>query len=300
MEDLKEEEAKSTITPPDQNNKNNTPTLEIEQPKPEPPKMNLISIYELNYTRKGKELNEVSKEMNLPRTEKCKFMLIFKLISPDSENELNPEEEKEIDLSKANLSIACHEVGALYFDAIYEKIYTFSSLCEENKYFRLFDSNEEVKKVIDEILSKNKNNHQKFFIDFTENSILIHLKIIMFNKEKEIVFSIPKKKLNTKQKAEILPKLLKEVYDKIKRLQEENKKLREENSKIKSRNSGMGGGYGGFEDEYINSDIYERRPVNEKDLNELKDNLSGKEGENSERRKKIKKEKKQPQTQSFF
>lgn len=313
----------------DKRNNSNSNSDKKNDPLGKNSKKDTCSTYILKHTRKGQELKETSKGVNLPRAEKCLFMLNFELTEggqisttpkkkklkrkkeKDEEDEEDEEEEDEEDdnnninsIKQSNgpsLLISCHEIAAVYFDTIYEKIYTFEELCKENKDFKLFDSCIEAKASIDEILQKNKNNSQKFFIDFSDNTIKIHMKIIVFDKEKEIIFNVPKKELTTKQKADILPKLLKEVYEKMSYLQEENKKLKAENKRLKA-----GAGYGNFEDEFINSsEVYGRKVTEENEANEMKDNDTNnkEEGEPTPApaaNPKPKKKKREQRPQAFF
>ena len=56
------------------------------------------------------------------------------------------------------LSISFHEIAAVYMDEIYGRIYSFDDLCQEIKYFKIFDKIEEARNIIDESL---KNNEKK-------------------------------------------------------------------------------------------------------------------------------------------
>ena len=124
------------------------------------------------------------------------------------------------------LVIYCHEIAAFSFDEFYERIYTLEDLCKENRYFRIFESNDEAKILIDEFITMNKNDPKKFFFEFKDKKFKIHMKFSFFDKEKEIILNIPKKNLTIKEKNELLPELLKEIQDKMNNLAVENKKLK--------------------------------------------------------------------------
>ena len=186
---------------------------EIENNNPEN-----ISTYILKYTRTKEELKEVT-DTNMKKSKKCSFMLNIKLIPiEDTENEETPKENKEY-----YLVISCHEIAAFYFDEIYERIYKLEDLNKENKFFRIFATTGEIKAVIDEFIIKNQKNKNKFFIDFKEKKLKIHLKLSFFDKEQEIIFNIQKKQLNIREKAKLLPEFLKEIQNKMIYLCQENK-----------------------------------------------------------------------------
>ena len=185
------------------------------------------STYLLKYTRHGDELKEVSAETGMKKSENCFFMLNLKLIKNESDD------------SKNYLVFCCHEVAAIYFDEIYEKIFTLDDLAKENKYFKVFESTEEAKKIIDETIRKNLKNSKKIFIGFKNKELRLHMKLSFFDEEKEIILNIPKKILNNADKINLLPDFLKEIQDKMNYLNEENKKLKKEHSiSIISKNLG--------------------------------------------------------------
>jgi hypothetical protein len=185
------------------------------------------STYLLKYTRYGDELKEVSAETGMKKSENCFFMLNLKLIKNESDD------------SKNYLVFCCHEVAAIYFDEIYEKIFTLDDLAKENKYFKVFESTEEAKKIIDETIRKNLKNSKKIFIGFKNKELRLHMKLSFFDEEKEIILNIPKKILNNVDKINLLPDFLKEIQDKMNYLNEENKKLKKEHSiSIISKNLG--------------------------------------------------------------
>ena len=114
------------------------------------------STYILKYTRKPDELKELSTETGLRKSENCLFMLNIKLIKGDSisiVNQIDDMNIKETPKEPENfLVFCCHEIAAIYFDEIYERIYTLKDLAKENKYFKVFESPEEAKNVIDETI----------------------------------------------------------------------------------------------------------------------------------------------------
>ena len=172
------------------------------------------STYILKYTRKSNEPRESSYDKELIKSKNCSFMIQFKLFQ-----------------GKKNkyLLIYCHEIAALYFDEIYEKKYTLNDLYKENKHFRIYDDIEEAKSTIDEIINNNTKNSKKVFINIQDDTFELHLKMIFFDKETEIIFSIPKKKIDDKERIRLLPEFLTEIQIKINTLEEDNKKLRNEN-----------------------------------------------------------------------
>ena len=195
------------------------------------------STYILKYKRTEEELKELAVETNLAKSENCLFMLNIKLIKGElSENgNSNIENDKEKE-SEEFLVICCHEIAAIYFDEIYERIYTLKDLANENKYFKVFESTEEAKNVIDETIRTNEKNAKKIFIAFKDKELKLHMKLSFFDKEKEIVLNIPKKKLTDNDKVNLLPEFLKEIQDKMNHLNEENKKLKSKKAAHINRN----------------------------------------------------------------
>ena len=98
------------------------------------------------------------------------------------------------------LLIYCHEIAAIYFDEIYEKKYSIKDLYKENRHFRIFDDVKDAKNIVDEILKNNTKNSQKIFIDLQDNYFKLHLKITFFDKEKEVIFNVPKKNITDKER----------------------------------------------------------------------------------------------------
>ena len=174
------------------------------------------STYILKYSRKSNEPRESSYDKELIKAKHCLFMIEFKLLQGKKEK---------------YLLIYCHEIAAIYFDEIYEKKYSIKGLYKENRHFRIFDEVEEAKNIIDEILNNNTSNSKKIFIDIQENVFRLHLKMIFFDKECEIIFNIPKKNITDKERIRLLPGFLKEIQIRMNHLEDENKKL-----KIESKN----------------------------------------------------------------
>ena len=193
------------------------------------------STYILKYIRKGDELKEMAIETGLRKSENCLFMLNIKLIKSDSVSIINTNEEfKENETPKEPenfLVFCCHEIAAIYFDEIYERIYTLKDLAGENKYFKVFESTEEAKTVIDETIRTNEKNAKKIFIGFKDKELKLHMKLSFFDKEEEIVLNIPKKPLTDEDKVNLLPEFLKEIQDKMNHLNDENKKLKAKKNK---------------------------------------------------------------------
>jgi hypothetical protein len=177
-----------------------------------------ISTYILKYSRNKEELKEAT-DTKIVKRKKCSFMLDIKLVPNDNTKKKEaPKDEKEY-----YLVISCHEIAAFYFDEIYERIYKLEDLMKENRFFRIFEKAEDIKIVIDEFIIKNQKNKNKFFIEFKDKTLKIHMKISFFDKEQEIIFNIPQKKLNIKEKAKLLPEFLREIQHKMIYLCEENK-----------------------------------------------------------------------------
>ena len=186
------------------------------------------STYILKYIRNEKELKEVSQETGLPKSQNCLFMLNLKIINENKNENENKIEEKTEDY----LAISCHEIAAVYFDEIYERIYSLNDLWKENKYFKVFDKVQEAKMIFDEMLSTNEKNKKKLFVSFENKILKLHMKLKFFDKEEEIILNVPKKDLSNAEKVNFLPEFLKEIQDKMIHLEEENKKLRIKKNKL--------------------------------------------------------------------
>jgi hypothetical protein len=189
-----------------------------------------ISTYILNYTRNKEELKELFTDTKLKKSENCVYKLDIKLIPNGSvitnKSKKNEKTPSELDYF---LVIYCHEIAALSFDEVYEKIYSLKDLCKESRFFRIFESTDEAKVAIDEFITINQKNPNKFFVEFENKVLKIHMKFSFFDKEKEIVFNVPQKILGIKGKNELLPGFLKEIQEKLYRLADENNKLKIKN-----------------------------------------------------------------------
>ena len=202
---------------------NNTP-LSDEEKSTSVVQQDQTSTYILKYIRNEKELKEISQETGLPKSQTCLFMLNLKIIKEN--------ENKNDETTENYLAITCHEIAAVYFDEIYERIYSLNDLWKENKYFKVFEKVQEAKTVFDDMLSTNEKNKKKLFISFENNTLKLHMKLRFFDKEKEIILNVPKKNLSNLEKVNFLPEFLKEIQDKMIHLEEENKKLRVKKSKL--------------------------------------------------------------------
>ena len=197
------------------------------------------TTYILKYKRTKEELKELAIETNLPKSETCYFMINIKLIKNDNADMTN----SNTDISNENLepeylSISCHEIAAIYMDEIYERIYTLDDLCKEIKYFKIFDKIDEARNIIDESMKNNEKTPKKLFVDFKNKELKLHMKLSYWDREKEPVFTIPKKILSEKEKNNLLPEFLKEIQQKMNHLKEENKKLKAKNMILQSNQGG--------------------------------------------------------------
>ena len=227
---------------------------EEEEEEEEKEQEESTSTYILKYTRKSNESRESSYDRELIKSKHCLFMIEFKIIKGKKDK---------------YLLIYCHEIAAIYFDEIYEKKYSTKDLYKENRHFRIFDDVEEAKNVVDEILNNNTTNSKKIFIDLQDNNFRLHLKITFFDKENEVIFVIPKKNINDKERIRLLPEFLKEIQIKMNHLEDENKKLKNENKNM-TENELLGSasklsGSGGDDNDFF---------VNKGDINSKK-NKSG-------------------------
>ena len=197
------------------------------------------TTYILKYRRTKEELKELAVETNLPKSESCYFMINIKLTKSDNADMTN----SNTDISNENIEpeylvISCHEIAAIYMDEIYERKYTLNDLCKEIKYFKIFDKIEEARNVIDESLKNNEKNPKKIFVDFKNKELKLHMKLSYWDREKETMFTIPKKILSEKEKNSLLPEFLKEIQQKMNHLKEENKKLKAKNMILQSNKGG--------------------------------------------------------------
>ena len=246
------------------------------------------STYILKYKRTEEELKELASETNLPKSENCLFMLNIKILKEELSDNINSNsqnnENKEV--SDKFLVICCHEIAAIYFDEIYERIYTLEDLFKENKFFRVFEKINEARNIIDESIKRNVKNSKKIFIDFEDKELKLHMKLSFFDKEKEIILNIPKKTLTDKDKNNLLPEFLKEIQDKMNHLKEENKKL-------KAKKIIMESNRGGNNEFLIESEVKKDNDVNSNLINDnleiknINNNLESK----SQKKKVVKKKK---------
>ena len=217
-EDKKEEEIKKIENKKeDSADKKENEENEEEEEEEEKEQEESTSTYILKYTRKSNESRESSYDRELIKSKHCLFMIEFKIIKGKKDK---------------YLLIYCHEIAAIYFDEIYEKKYSKKDLYKENRHFRIFDDVEEAKNIVDEILNNNTTNSKKIFIDLQDNNFRLHLKITFFDKENEVIFVIPKKNINDKERIRLLPEFLKEIQIKMNHLEDENKKLKNENKNM--------------------------------------------------------------------
>ena len=197
------------------------------------------TTYILKYRRTKEELKELAIETNLPKSETCYFMINIKLLKNDNIDATNSNTEiSNENIDAEFLSISCHEIAAVYMDEIYERIYTLDDLCKEIKYFKIFDKIEEARNIIDESLKNNEKNQKKIFINFQNKELKLHMKLSYWDREKEIVFNIPKKILTEKEKNSLLPEFLKEIQQKMNHLKDENKKLKAKNVLLQQPSKG--------------------------------------------------------------
>ena len=185
-------------------------SLEIEKQKDNPTK----SSYILKYTRKKNELKELTQETNLPKAKNSLFMLDFIIIKNNEEN------------NESLLQINCHEIAAIHFEDYYERIYSYNDIIKENKYFKAIDNIEEIKDIIDYVLSENFKNSKKIFIKLENNTLYLHIMLTYFDTMKEIIFTIPKKILKEEEKIYLLPMAMKEIQTKMNYYEKENKKYK--------------------------------------------------------------------------
>ena len=197
------------------------------------------TTYILKYRRTKEELKELAIETNLPKSETCYFMINIKLLKNDNIDATNSNTEiSNENIEPECLSISCHEIAAVYMDEIYERIYTLDDLCKEIKYFKIFDKIEEARNIIDESLKNNEKNQKKIFINFQNKELKLHMILSYWDREKEIVFNIPKKILTEKEKNSLLPEFLKEIQQKMNHLKDENKKLKAKNVLLQQSSKG--------------------------------------------------------------
>ena len=193
-----------------EDNNNEKEEEEEEEEKEEEDKKS-TTTYILKYIRKDDEPRESAYDKELIKSKHCFFMIEFKILTGKKDK---------------YLLIYCHEIAAIYFDEIYEKKYSIKDLYSENRHFKIFDDVVEAKNIIDEILKNNTKNSQKIYIELQDDFFKLHIQITFFDKEQDVIFNIPKKKITDKERIRILPNFLKEIQIKINRLEEDNKKLK--------------------------------------------------------------------------
>ena len=136
IKDKKEEEGKLDDKKENEENEKEEEEEEKEQEES-------TSAYILKYTRKSNESRESSYDRELIKSKLCLFMIEFKIIKGKKEK---------------YLLIYCHEIASIYFDEIYEKLFSLKDLYKENRHFRIFDHVKSTKNIVDEILNNNTNN----------------------------------------------------------------------------------------------------------------------------------------------
>ena len=216
IEDINDKENKN-ISELKNENEENQKGEEIKEEEKEEEIKESATTYILKYSRKNNEPRESSYDKQLIKSKHCLFMIDSKIIKKKNEK---------------YLLLYCHEIAAIYFDEIYEKKFSLQDLYKENRHFRIFDDIEEAKSVIDEILNTNSSNSKKIFIDLQDNIFRLHLNIVFFDKECEVIFNVPKKHIDDEERIRILPDFLKEIQIKMNHLEEENKKIKNENRNI--------------------------------------------------------------------
>ena len=87
-------------------------------------------------------------------------------------------------------------------------------------------------------MKNNDKNPKKIFVDFKNKELKLHMKLTYWDREKETIFTIPKKILSEKEKNTLLPEFLKEIQEKMNHLKEENKKLKAKNVILQSSKGG--------------------------------------------------------------
>ena len=216
IEDINDKENKN-LSEIKKENEENQKEEEIKEEEKEEEIKGSATTYILKYSRKNNEPRESSYDKQLIKSKHCLFMIDSKIIKKKNEK---------------YLLLYCHEIAAIYFDEIYEKKFSLQDLYKENRHFRIFDDIEEAKSVIDEILNTNSSNSKKIFIDLQDNIFRLHLNIVFFDKECEVIFNVPKKHIDDEERIRILPDFLKEIQIKMNHLEEENKKIKNENRNI--------------------------------------------------------------------
>ena len=196
---------------------NSLSSLEVEKKKDTQSK----STYIIKYTRKKAELKELIEATRLPKAKQSLFMLELILIK-NNKNKNN----------ESLLHIKCHEIAAVHFEDYYERIYSYSDISKENRYFKALDSIEEIKDALDYVLSQNFKNSKKIFIELENNTFILHVMLSYFDTIKEIILTVPQKIL--KEEETLLPMAMKEIQQKITFYEKENKKIKNKEKKSDS------------------------------------------------------------------
>lgn len=205
----------------DLENEDSLSSLETERQKDFPIK----STYIIKYTRKKNELSQLIHDTNLPKAKHCLFMVELIIIKNNDEN------------NESLLHIKCHEIAAIHFEDYYERIYSYNDILKENKYFKALDSIEDIKEIIDYVLSQNFNNSQKIFIQLEKDILKLHIMLTYFDTIKEIILNIPRKVLKEKEKIFLLPMALKEMQTKMNFYEIENKKYKHRQNRIEGKDN---------------------------------------------------------------
>ena len=173
--------------------------------------------YIIKYNRKKNELTELIQDTQLPKAKQSLFMLDFIIVKNNDKS------------NESLLHIKCHEIAAIHFEDFYEREYSFNDILKENKYFKALDNIEEIKDILDDVLSQNYQNSKKIYIKLENNCLNLHIKLTYFDTMKEIILTIPKKILKPDEKIFFLPMTLKEIQQKMTYYQKENRKYKIKN-----------------------------------------------------------------------
>ena len=190
-------------------------SLEIEKQKDTQSQ----STYIIKYTRKKAELKELIEATQLPKAKQSLFMLELILIKNNDKS------------NESLLHIKCHEIAAVHFEDYYERIYTYSDISKENRYFKALDNIEEIKDALDYVLSQNFKNSKKIFIELKNKTFILHVMLSYFDTIKEIILTVPQKILKEEEKILLLPMAMKEIQQKITFYEKENKKIKNKEKK---------------------------------------------------------------------
>ena len=190
-------------------------SLEIEKQKDTQSQ----STYIIKYTRKKAQLKELIEATQLPKAKQSLFMLELILIKNNDKS------------NESLLHIKCHEIAAVHFEDYYERIYSYSDISKENRYFKALDNIEEIKDALDYVLSQNFKNSKKIFIELKNKTFILHVMLSYFDSIKEIILTVPQKILKEEEKILLLPMAMKEIQQKITFYEKENKKIKNKEKK---------------------------------------------------------------------